>query len=112
MVAQVRYGNLHGKQYMIVPTVMLTEGVHAGSEGPFLYTGPEISKNPVVWNMKPVVVYHPMIEGKGVSACDANVLERQQIGMMLNTGYDGRLKTESWIDEGKADKVDTRVLIA
>ena len=107
-----RYEQLGGKTYMVVPAIMLTEGVWPGSQGPLYYPPAEMSKNPVVWNHKPIVVYHPTIDGLGVSACDPAIMERQSVGMLFNTAWDGRLKTECWIDEGRLKQIDPRVLDA
>lgn len=113
MVAEdTSYKTMDGKQYLVVPTVMLTEGVHAGSQGPLLYLNEHISKNPESWNHKPTVVYHPVQNGLGVSACTPDVIERQGCGLLMNTRFDDKLRTESWLDEAKTDKVDPRILPA
>lgn len=111
--AQTRYETLEGKQYLVVPCVMLTEGVHEGSAGPLYYPAAELAKIPDVWNSKPVVVYHPELNGQGISACDPDVFKTRKIGMLFNTKWeDGKLKTECWIDEAKANEVDERVMEA
>lgn len=113
MIAEeTRYERLDGKQYLVVPTVMLTEGVHAGSQGPLLYLNEHIGRNPEAWNHKPTVVYHPVQNGMGVSACTPDVIERQGVGLLMNSGFPGKLRTESWLDEPKCDKVDPRILPA
>jgi hypothetical protein len=105
---------MEGREYTAVPMVMLTEGVHAGSQGPLLYPADELGKTPQVWNMKPVVVYHPEKNGEGVSACDPEIAENYKIGVIMNTTFDqtGRLKAEAWIEEERANKVDDRVMKA
>lgn len=111
--AQTRYETLEGKQYLVVPCVMMTEGVHEGSGGAIYYSVEELAKVPVAWNSKPVVVYHPEFNGQSVSACDPIILEKYRIGTLYNTKWeDGKLKTECWIDEEKANQVDERVLEA
>lgn len=110
--APIRRATLQGKVYIVAPTAMLTEGVHAGSGGPLLYRENECKKAIPAWNMKPIVVYHPQINGQGVSACDPTILEAQQVGMLLNTCWKDKLRTEAWIDEARAAKVDDRVLTA
>ena len=111
--AQTRYETLEGKQYLVVPCVMMTEGVHEGSMGPLFYPAEELSKVPAVWNGKPVVVYHPQFNGMSISACDPVIFETQKIGQLFNTRWeDGKLKTECWIDEEKAKQVDDRVIQA
>lgn len=93
--------------------VILTEGVHNGSEGAFYYPVDELSKTPVAWDHKPVVVYHPTMNGKGISACSPDVLNTQKVGIMLNTKFEGgRLKSEAWIDKSRVDLVDPRIMQA
>ena len=108
----IRHETLHGRGYLVAPMVMLTEGVHNGSNGPLLYRETECKKAATAWNMKPIVVYHPEINGNGVSACDPEILENQQVGMVMNTRWNGKLRAEAWIDETLASKVDDRVLNA
>jgi len=92
---------------------MITEGILNGSEGPLYYPAKELSKTPAVWNAKPVVVHHPEMNGQPVSACDPIIIETYSIGLLFNTRWeDGKLKTECWIDEEKANQVDERVLEA
>src|SRR5690606_1872073 len=55
----VRFEMLEGRQHLVVPMVMLTEGVHCGSQGCLFYPEEELAKVPAVWNYKPIVVYHP-----------------------------------------------------
>lgn len=108
--AKKRYETLEGKQYLVVPTVMLTEGVHNGSQGPLYYKPEEMGKNPQTWNHKPVVLYHPSMGGEGITACDPNVIERQKVGLMFNTVYADKLKTETWLDEDKLKRISSDVL--
>jgi len=111
--AKVRYDTMEGRQYLVVPCVMMTEGVHEGSQGPLYYPAEELSKLPAIWNAKPVVVYHPEFNGQGISACDPIVFTKQKIGVLMNTKWeDGKLKTECWLEEDKVKEVDDRVLKA
>jgi len=114
--AQTRYEMLEGKQYLVVPMVMLTEGVHEGSSGPLYYPDSELSKSPAVWNHKPVVSYHPNDgNGNAISACSPEVLESRKVGLIMNTTWDEsakKLRAEAWLDEAKLEKVDPRVLEA
>lgn len=106
----VRTDTLHGRKHLVAPLVMLTEGVHNGSNGPLYYGPDEMGKFPQAWNMKPCVVYHPEANGSGVSACDKAVLETHAVGMLMNTQYNGKLRAEAWLDEDRCRKVDERVL--
>lgn len=98
---------------MVAPMAMITAGVHNGSKGPLLYEEDDIKKAVPAWNMKPIVVYHPAINGGGISAADQDVLEKQQVGMLMNTEFrDGKLRAEAWIEEELANNVDERVMEA
>lgn len=102
---KIRWEVLEGKKHMVVPMVMLTEGVHAGSQGPLYYPPDELGKRPEVWNHKPIVVYHP--EG---SACDPDVLNNRKIGVILNTTFSSKLAAEAWLDPDRVKEVDARIL--
>lgn len=111
--AKVRYDKLEGIEYMVVPMVMITEGVHNGSGGPLYYPDDELGKTPASWDHKPIVVYHPEENGQGVSACQPHVLNTRKVGVILNTVYKGgRLKAEAWLNKERLKKVDNRVLVA
>lgn len=117
---KIRTETLEGVEYTVVPMVMLTEGVHSGSQGPILYPAEEIAKTPEVWNHKPIVVYHPERNGLPISACEPEVINARKIGLIMNTRYVEEMDTktkkkmrklhaEAWIDEKKTKKVDNRV---
>lgn len=109
--ALVRNETLEGKAYKAIPMVMLKEAVLNGSGGPTFYPQSEINKAPSGWNYKPVTVYHPTMNGQGVTATDPVIIENQKIGIIMNSRVeDGLLKAEAWIDVDKANKVDPRVM--
>ena len=109
----IRREKLQGRDYVVAPMAMITAGVHNGSNGPLLYEEADIKKAVPAWNMKPIVVYHPTINNKGVTAADPDVLERQQVGIVMNTSFKGgKLRAEAWIEEDLANKVDDRVMDA
>ncbi len=113
--ATLRYEMLEGQQHVVVPVVMLMEGVWCGSGGP-LYYGPEQLGNRVsTWNHKPIVVYHPELEGEGISACDPVVMTKQKVGVILNTVYESdstKLKAEAWLNVSRLGTVDPRIMAA
>jgi len=109
----IRNDTMEGRNYIVTPMIMLLEGVHQGSGGPLYYPPEELSKTPVVWNHKPVVVYHPQVNGVGVSACMPDILTSRKIGVIMNTVFeDGKLKAEAWIDLDRAKAVDDRIVSA
>lgn len=108
-----RIETLEGREHVVVPMVILTEGVHNGSNGPLYYPKEELGKTPESWNHKPIVVYHPTQNGVGISACDPNVINTRKVGIMMNTKIDGgRLVSEAWIERARADAVDSRIMSA
>lgn len=110
----VRNDTMEGKDFLVVPMIMMLEGVHTGSGGPLYYPADELSKTPEVWNHKPVVVYHPTQNGKGISACSPDVLSAHKIGVIMNAHFTslGQLKAEAWLEEERVKKVDERILNA
>ncbi len=109
----VRNDSMEGRDFLVVPMVILTEGVHRGSGGPLYYPKEELSKTPEVWNHKPVVVYHPEINGQGVSACDPTILTNRKVGLMMNTKFEkGRLRSEAWLEKDRVNAIDERIMAA
>ncbi len=118
----VRNDTMEGRDYLVAAMVMLVEGVHEGSNGPLYYPADELSKTPVVWNHKPVVVYHPEANGQGVSACDPDILTNRKVGVIMNTSIGDievevngvkktlvGLKAEAWLEIDRMNKVDERI---
>ena len=101
-----RTETLNGKRHLVVPAVILTEGVH----NRFLYPAEELKRTPEAWNGIPVPVEHPMRGGVPSSVNLPEIIERS-IGRIFNTSFDdGKLKTEIWIDAEKALKRYPEVL--
>lgn len=108
-----RHDVLEGRDHLVVPAVMLTEGVFNGSDGPIYYPSKVLADDPSSWNHMPVVVYHPEQNGQNVSARDQMVLNSQKIGVLLNTAFDpdaAKLKTEAWLDVERTNKIDPRII--
>ena len=98
--SQIRNEELDGRRYIVVPMVMLVEGVHTGSQGPVYYSVAELAKSPQMWNMKPIVLEHPF---RGDTATDLEVYKKQAVGFVMGTHFiNGKLKAEAWIDKEKA----------
>jgi len=103
-----REESLDGRDYLVAPCVMINEGVHSGSGGAVFYPGAELESSTASWNHKPVMLGHPTENGKPVSACSKDAMERTMLGFLLNTEYladKKALRTEVWLDVAKANKV-------
>jgi len=111
--AGVRTETLEGREYLVVPMVMMVEGVLDGSDGPLHYPSESISTMPFAWNHKPIVVCHPSINGKPISACSKEAIDKFKVGVILNTTWDHpKLKAEAWLEPARLATVDRRVLDA
>lgn len=110
--ATVRTAFHESRLHLVVPVVMLTEGVHNSR----LYKAEDLAKFPESWNGRPVVVGHPEKEGTPVSVNESPELaEKVKIGTLFNTAYDKeskKLKSEAWIDVEKASSLNIDVLQA
>lgn len=110
---KVRHDKMGGRDYLVAPMVMIVEGVLNGSAGPGFYPEEELNKFPAAWNSRPVVVYHPQVNGKPVSASDPIIIDRYGIGQVMNTRFeDGKLKAEAWLETDRMDEVDDRIMEA
>lgn len=99
------------KAHLVVPVVMMVEGVHNGSQGPLLHTIAELGKFPESWNGRPVVIYHPEEDGHPISANSPEVVDSMTVGRVYNTSVDGlKLKAELWLDEDKLNNVSDTTL--
>ena len=102
-----------GTTHLIVPVVMMVEGVHNGSHGPLFHSIAELGKFPESWNGIPVVVDHPEINGVNVSANQPEIIEQQKIGTVFNTRVVGqKLMADLWINEEKVRQTSSVVLAA
>lgn len=99
------------KPHLVVPVVMMVEGVRNGSAGPILHKIAELGKFPETWNGIPVVIYHPEEDGQPVSANSPEIIDNIAVGKVYNTTVDGKkLKAEVWIDEDKLNSVSKETL--
>lgn len=100
-----------GLPHLVVPVVMMVEGVHNGSRGPLYHTIAELGKFPEAWNGRPVIIDHPEIDGQNVSANSPEIVEQQVIGTVFNTHVDdNKLKAEVWLNEEKLRQISPSVL--
>ena len=95
----VRHAILEGRKHLVVPVVMMVEGVHNGSAGPIFHPAEELGRYAAAWNGIPVTIGHPTDNGMPVSANQPEVLEKAAVGKIFNTRLvDKKLKAEAWLD--------------
>lgn len=68
-------------KYIMVPVVMIREGVHNGSGGALLYNKSELEKSVQSWEQVPVTIGHPQADGNFISANSAGV---RHVGRVTN----------------------------
>lgn len=97
-----------GEVHLVVPVVMIVEGVLNGA----LVPASEFGKYPEAWNGRPVPVLHPEDRGVPISANRPDIIERNTIGSIFNTYVDGlKLKCEAWLNVEKAKRLGLGDLI-
>lgn len=101
------------RKHLVVPVVMIVEGVLSGSQGPLLHLASDFGKIPESWNGIPVVINHPEVNGVSVSANSPEIIDTQTVGRIYNAHLDGvRLVAEAWLDEEKLTNVSTETAAA
>jgi len=108
----VRTENYMGETYIVVPVVMLVEGVHNGSGGKMLHTAQELGKRPEAWDGRPVCVNHPNEDGMFVSCNSPEFMQEITVGTLFNSDFDGRLISEAWLSESRLRQACPEVLFA
>jgi hypothetical protein len=110
---RIQERTLNHRKHLVVPVVMMVEGVHRGSHGAVYHRSEELAKFVGAWNGIPVTASHPNKDGENVSANSPEMFEQFQIGQIFNTHFeDGKLKAEVWIDEQRAIAVSPNALAA
>lgn len=108
---QVKRVTREGREYIVAPMTLLREGVLAGSRGPLFYPASEIETNVDQWNEVPILLGHPEVDGKHVSAKHQGVVEKSGLGFIRHSHVkDGKLRAEGWFDVERAKTLDSSVV--
>jgi len=101
------------KKHLIVPVIMIVEGVLNGSHGALLHLAEDFGKIPASWNGIPVVINHPEQDGVPISANSPEVIDTQTVGRVYNAQLiSNKLSAEVWLDEEKLGVVSVDILNA
>jgi hypothetical protein len=103
-----------GKKHIVVPVVMMVEGVHHGSKGPLLHPADELGHFSEAWNGRPVVVQHPVDEnGMNISANSAEVIDSSAVGHVYNAHMNGnKLVADAYLEKAKLATISPEALTA
>lgn len=92
--------SLDGKQYLLVPVVMMVEGVHSGSAGPLFHSAQTLAQSIDKWKGKPVTIDHPEQDGTFISAKNAD--QKVVVGFVKEAYFeDNKLKGHILLDQEK-----------
>lgn len=95
----MRTATYDNKSHIVVPVVIMVEGVHNGSHGAVLHTASELSTMTQSWNGIPVTIGHPKQDENYISANSPDV---PNVGRIFNARWENnKLKAEAWLDEQK-----------
>jgi len=102
-----------GYSYLVVPVVMLVEGVHNGSAGAVLHVSEEMRKAAKLFEGIPVTFGHPEIDGVFVSVNVAGIKEKYQVGNVYNVKFeDNKLRGEIYLNKSLLQNKFQRLLQA
>lgn len=89
-----------GKTYLVVPVVMIREGVHNGSAGAIFHEKEKLQNSVDSWANKPVTIGHPVNQdGEFVSVNEDGISDNWVVGFVTNTRMeDDKLKSDAWLD--------------
>jgi hypothetical protein len=92
-----------GKRWLVAPAAIIPHGVMSGSKGPLYYPAEESAKTAHLWDKIPITIQHPFdpTTGSPLSANDAGVMERQEVGEVRSPLHDGKTRAELWFDADK-----------
>jgi hypothetical protein len=108
----IREERHQGRTFIVVPVVMMVEGVHNGSAGPIFHSIEELGKIPGSWNGIPITIDHPQIEDTYVSANIPILIDTRTVGRVYNTYVeDDKLKAEAWIDVEQITQISPETLV-
>lgn len=106
----IRNETHQGREHIVVPVVMMVEGVHSGSRGPLYHSAYELGRVVGAWNGIPITIQHPQEGENYISANSPKQIDRA-VGRVYNAHMEGdKLKAEAWIDLNKIQEVSSIAL--
>ena len=107
----IRTERLNSVEHLVVPVIMIREGVHSGSAGAIYHRATELARCTEAWNGVPVTIGHPRDTEGYVSANAPSVLESWAVGRVFNTHMQGdKLAAEAWVEVSRISSLSARTL--
>jgi len=104
---------VENKQYLVVPVVMMVEGVHNGSAGPVFHSAEELGKSTSAWEGMPVTIHHPEQDGNFVSVNADGIFESYAVGYVSDAVMKGdRLTAKVYLDVQRLTAISPQTLLS
>ncbi|MFW6246743.1 MAG: hypothetical protein ACOC22_01010, partial [bacterium] len=104
---EVRNEIINNEEHLVVPVVMMVEGVHNGNMGPIMHYAEDLGKSVSQWEGKPVTIDHPEIDGVYVSAEEVE----STVGFVRNAKMDGtKLKAEACLNVNRLTAISPETI--
>lgn len=102
------YEEFMGEPCVVVPVVLLAEGVH----NDYLYRQDDIGHYAQAWNGIPVTINHPRTDsGENISANSPEMIEQQCVGRVFKVHMDnGKLVGAIYASIGRLERINSKVL--
>ena len=107
---EIREITYQGRTHLVVPVVMMVEGVHNGSGGPIFHRAEILQDLPERWNGIPITVNHPEQNEINVSGNSPEIMDQYAVGQVFNAHYDNGLKAEAYIDLERIQEISPEAL--
>lgn len=106
LTGTTRRATINGREFLIAPAAMIVPGILNGSKGALLYPDDEVARDPAIWNGIPLSVYHPIWNGQHVSVNHPGWGDRNKVGFIEGSTYNGKLRAEAYFDVEKVRNYD------
>jgi len=104
---------LEDKQYLVVPVVMMVEGVHHGSGGAIYHSAEELGKSVNSWQDIPVTIHHPLVGDSYVSVNTDGIAEQYQVGFVSDPVMKNeKLTAKAYLDVQRLTAISPETLLA
>lgn len=104
---------LEDKQYLVVPVVMMVEGVHHGSGGAIYHSAEELGKSANSWQDVPVTISHPLVGDSYVSVNTDGIAEQYQVGFVSDPVMKNeKLTAKAYLDVQRLTAISPETLLA
>lgn len=107
-VGEIRTEKFMGRDHVVVPVVMLMEGVvwPVTADAPEFVPAGVLAVAPSSWDGSPVLTNHPALDGERVNGNHPRILESMQFGTVFGTHMESKsMVCESWLDPARAEEL-------